>query len=489
MADDDSGRLDQLFVRPGSEESLGPASPLRGQITLLLGERRYEEALELLYAARWRAPDAAEISRGINLLKERLVRRYVEQLGNLDAVPSVAADVDPASLSIGEEERALLHLIYGISSLTDIAHQSRLGRFETYRALSRLVGEGIVVVASPPPGALTSLPAPRRAMPTASAALVPAPRRPPRRWRRPLVGMATLAITVATGAVWWAIDRLGASSHPAAAIASVPADRTPAGHTVAAPPPASAGSTHEERPQPQEVSAPAAAAPVPSSALRRSSRTAGKSGGRSRGRPPRAVALASEVPAPQRPPASGGVAAAAESEAPSLPDLPPQAAPAALDVRGTVIQASSSAAEDHARLTPTGPVHARRDAPSGLTKAAATSSSPASISVVTSDVSVRGPLGRSVVDQAIARVKGDFQDCYRTAAAAIHRDAGGTARVSLTIDETGYAGAVSVKGGPLPGLDGCLQEAARRIRTRVPPDVGLATVGFGVVFSIGGPAR
>ena len=94
-----------------------------------------------------------------------------------------------------------------------------------------------------------------------------------------------------------------------------------------------------------------------------------------------------------------------------------------------------------------------------------------------------------MVEQAVTRAQADFRACYSARAAAIRRDAAGTARVSLTIDEAGYATAVSAQGAPLPGLDGCLQEAAGRIRTRVHPDVGLATVAFVVVFSIGGPAR
>src|SRR5438132_6367066 len=134
MIDDEGGKLDQLFSSasdPDSGQPIDPASTpanaLKGQIAALLWEKRYEEALELLYAARWHTPDAPEISRGINLLKERLVRRYVEELGDLDAVPSIAPGVNRATIEIADEERALLHLVDGISSFTDIAHQSRLG--------------------------------------------------------------------------------------------------------------------------------------------------------------------------------------------------------------------------------------------------------------------------------------------------------------------------------------------------------------------------
>src|SRR5881394_4266812 len=98
MSDDDSGRLHRLFGEAASDEVPAPASALKGQIAALLWEKRYEEALEQLYAARWHSPGAAEISRGINLLKERLIRGYVEDLGNLDAVPSIGSGLDLTSL-------------------------------------------------------------------------------------------------------------------------------------------------------------------------------------------------------------------------------------------------------------------------------------------------------------------------------------------------------------------------------------------------------
>jgi hypothetical protein len=128
-------------------------------------------------------------------------------------------------------------------------------------------------------------------------------------------------------------------------------------------------------------------------------------------------------------------------------------------------------------------------APQGLVKASAGSPPPGSLSVAVGDLAVRGPLGRSVVEQAVARAQADFRACYASRAAVLRRDGAGTARISLTIDEAGYATGVSAQGAPLPGLDGCLREAAGRIRTRVHPDVGLATVTFLVVFSLGGPAR
>src|SRR5690348_14772195 len=70
-----------------------PASPVRAELEQLLASKRYEDALQLLNAARWAVPDAAEISRGIGLLKERLVRAHLRRIGNLDVIPRRSGDL------------------------------------------------------------------------------------------------------------------------------------------------------------------------------------------------------------------------------------------------------------------------------------------------------------------------------------------------------------------------------------------------------------
>jgi len=537
MVEDESGKLDQLFSSVDGEQARDPANELKGQIAALLWEKRYEEALDLLYDARWHSPDAAEIPRGINLLKERLVRRYVEELGDLDAIPSIAPGVNRATIEIADEERALLHLIDGISSFTDIAHQSRLGRFETYRALARVVREGIVEGAPPP--APTPLPAPRRAgvstraeLPTARPALQPTPRpeavpvpavapspAPPRhRWRGLLVGSVSFAITAVVGLTWWALTGTAPSLHPGAAVAGVPSP-APAGSTLvhhgegsASPPgrprasqpatpapPGAPGARRVATLEPEaKLATPDASRSLGPVTVRRSSRSAATSEERSKKRSSQSRgAAAAELAATGRPRSSSttpsGARAIGEpplpsaagsdddaSEAPSLPELPPGSPGIA---RPAVLAASSAPASSRAAANNSA------QAPQGLVKASARSPAPASLAVAVSDLAVRGPLGRSVVEQAVARAQADFRACYASRAAFLRRDGTGTARVSLTIDEAGYATGVSAQGAPLPGLDGCLQEAAGRIRTRVHPDVGLATVTFGVVFSIGGSAR
>jgi hypothetical protein len=497
--DDDRGGSQQQFG-VGNDEVLGRASPVRRQITLLLSEKRYEEALELLYATRWEAPDSAEISRGINLLKERLIRHYLEELGNLDAVPQVVAELDPARLDIGEEERTLLRLVDGISSFSDIAHQSRLGRFETYRALTRFVGEGLVVVAAPPIPA--ELPRQRRS--TTFRGIPLAPSAPPRHRSGPLVGLGMLALVGTIGAGWWAFDRFARPLRHVLPVASIPATQPPA--TEPQDPPAEESNvpvipTPEPLPEKPELAAnevsaaatsgfaaPADSVPKGRPTRRSKGRSSSRSAAAATAEAPALSPVPGGGPAPVPGPAPGPAPVAEERRvAPSLPELRADADPPPLLALSA--PARGGTVSDRSRYARVAPAQSPGKPASGAGTPAMAPFTPAAVSVTTNSLVVRGPLGRSVVEHAIDRVAGSFGACYSTAASTSRRNAAGTARVMLTIDETGNADAVSVSGAPLPGLDGCLQEAARRIRTRVPPDVGLATVAFTVGFSVGGPAR
>ncbi len=114
-----------------------PAPTLREQVQALVAEHRFEDALDALLAARAAAPDDEAISRSIRLVKERLMREYVERLGNLDRVPRASTGrIHPSSL--GADAQATLRLVDGISSVDDILRASRLGQFRTLRTLLTL---------------------------------------------------------------------------------------------------------------------------------------------------------------------------------------------------------------------------------------------------------------------------------------------------------------------------------------------------------------
>jgi tetratricopeptide (TPR) repeat protein len=124
----------------------------KAEFVVLLREKRFEEALTVLYRAREAAPDNASISRGIQLLKDKLLATYLAQLGDLDAVPSrseAAAQLLAVMLPT-QDENAVLRLVDGIATVGDVLESLRTGRFLAARTLAGLVGRGVVVLRAPP---------------------------------------------------------------------------------------------------------------------------------------------------------------------------------------------------------------------------------------------------------------------------------------------------------------------------------------------------
>jgi hypothetical protein len=149
----------------------GAATPTafdRSSFIQLLRDKRYEEALDAMYRIREIAPDNPSVSRGIQILKDKLHAKYLSMMGDLDRVPTRtprSAEV-LAVLLPTRDEAALLRLADGIASLGDVFASSRLGRFNTARALAGLLERGVLTFEPPHP-----TPAPVRAgLPDPSAA-------------------------------------------------------------------------------------------------------------------------------------------------------------------------------------------------------------------------------------------------------------------------------------------------------------------------------
>lgn len=124
-----------------------PAGDLRLQVQRMIQERRFEDALDVLLAARGQAPNDESIARSIRLLKERLMRQYIERIGNLDRVPrATLGTVHPSSL--GAEAQEVLRLIDGATAVDDILLSSRLGQFRTLRTLVTLNERMLISLAS-----------------------------------------------------------------------------------------------------------------------------------------------------------------------------------------------------------------------------------------------------------------------------------------------------------------------------------------------------
>jgi hypothetical protein len=97
-------------------------------------------------------------------------------------------------------------------------------------------------------------------------------------------------------------------------------------------------------------------------------------------------------------------------------------------------------------------------------------------------VSVDGPLPTSELESAISRVTADFRACYRAAARKVGKTPALTVKISFVVDEGRAVRNARVTASGLP-LAGCMRAAVSKIRTRVAPDVGIATVAALVRFA------
>ncbi|MGE3455874.1 MAG: protein kinase [Kofleriaceae bacterium] len=96
-------------------------------------------------------------------------------------------------------------------------------------------------------------------------------------------------------------------------------------------------------------------------------------------------------------------------------------------------------------------------------------------------VSVTGSLRNSDVQNGVARIVDDLRSCYQRAAQKAQKTPALRVKISFVIDEERATRNVSVSGDTL-GLAACARESASKIRTRVAPDVGTASVSVVVKF-------
>lgn len=114
----------------------------------LIRERKFEEALALLYTAHGEAPRDSSISRSINVVKQRLLREYRTELGDPSQIPTLAYDEALIEeLPLTEDERELVPLIDGIVALEDVLQSCGLGALQAHRALAHLIRRKVIVLA------------------------------------------------------------------------------------------------------------------------------------------------------------------------------------------------------------------------------------------------------------------------------------------------------------------------------------------------------
>jgi serine/threonine-protein kinase len=151
-------------------------------------------------------------------------------------------------------------------------------------------------------------------------------------------------------------------------------------------------------------------------------------------------------------------AAAAAPLEPAAPPAPPPAAPA--PAPAPVVPAPASAPPP---------------APAAV--------APGSLDAVSSiaSVNVDGPLPDSEIRAMVERALDTFRECYRSAAQQANQTPKLQIALSFVVDEGRAVRNVRVSGDAL-GLGACVKEAAAKIRTRVAPDVGTASVKVVVRF-------
>jgi len=114
-----------------SSERDASAALVRADVLVLLRERRYEEALAVLYRARADSPDSAELQKSIDQIKEFLIGAYAKRLGGLDQIAQPVSVAGPRSPDVVLVSR----YIDGASTFGDIAQMCPLGQLRTLQVL------------------------------------------------------------------------------------------------------------------------------------------------------------------------------------------------------------------------------------------------------------------------------------------------------------------------------------------------------------------
>ena len=106
-----------------------------GPIAALVTQRRWDDALAKLNAARDAAPRDADIAEAIRTLRDRALGDGLERLGSTEAIPVRTGK----AAALGADERYLLGLITDDAAVDEILAASTLGRHRTVRGLCGLL--------------------------------------------------------------------------------------------------------------------------------------------------------------------------------------------------------------------------------------------------------------------------------------------------------------------------------------------------------------
>jgi hypothetical protein len=140
-------------MNPGADAS---AALVRADVLVLLREKRYEEALALLYRARAELPNSPELQKSIDQVKEFLIGAYAKRLGGLDRIAVPIPPIPGRSPDVV----LLSRYIDGTSTYGDLAQMCPLGRLRTLQVLIEMYARAPAPAATAEPEAPYSGPRP-----------------------------------------------------------------------------------------------------------------------------------------------------------------------------------------------------------------------------------------------------------------------------------------------------------------------------------------
>jgi hypothetical protein len=106
-----------------------------------------ESALDLFQVASQLDPDRFEIEGYVELVRSRLLKRYRERIGELQAVPKLLVDEGQVRrFNLAPDAGFMLSLVDGSTSFEQLVSLSGMAAFEAFRNLCALLDAGILGV-------------------------------------------------------------------------------------------------------------------------------------------------------------------------------------------------------------------------------------------------------------------------------------------------------------------------------------------------------
>jgi hypothetical protein len=133
--------------RKATSEQGDGVDALLGEAQAAMRREDLEGALQLFQTAARLDPDCFDIEGYVDLVRSRLLKRYRERLGDLQAVPRLIVERDRITrFQLPVDAGFMLSLVDGFTSFEQLVSLSGMAAFEAFRILSGLLDAGILGV-------------------------------------------------------------------------------------------------------------------------------------------------------------------------------------------------------------------------------------------------------------------------------------------------------------------------------------------------------